>query len=930
MFGSTNRTTTGERWRLSRRRRGFLASLVSVVLVAGTTTVAHAAAPLDSSTEGRVIGTNKQAAALRECPADQVVIGARAQNRVGGSSADGILVQFDLLCGSITLDAAGSPVVTRSSTWLAFPQFNEGRGNTSDGVCPTNQVAHQLSGSTFEGAARWTQSAILHCRPLTVTPDGELRVDRRVPQTLVTAGNGQTNPKGQRIDGPSCGVGEPELSTVVIRGYRPQLGGEGLDGYAGSCGTFGSDASDAPASYGGASHTTNAGTYLGALVDAEKADQPTAEATGDDSTTGTEPNLGVDDEDGVATLAPVEGSEGTSYTADVTATNRVSTVSATLVGWIDFDRDGTFDESEAATSVVPTGSVDVPAKLVWTGLERRVVASGPTFARVRIAVGTDLASTTPTGAQRAGEVEDYAVQLVAATPTLSLSKTVEKVVDTGRDGLTNTGDVLTYAVAVTNPSTVSLTDVAVSDALPGLGTLTPSAWPSGQEGVLRPGQTVTYRADYTVTQADTDRGSVTNTASAAARSPLDASVVAPDSSTTTPLDQTAALTLTKKGVLDTQEAEAGDEIDYTFTVTNTGSLTVTQTAITDPKPGLSTVEYDAWPGTPGSLAPGESVTATAHYTLTQADIDARTVENTATATGVSSAGAIDPVTSSVSVPVAARSEIAIDKTAIYQGGDDPKPGDRIAYDIEVSNVGATTATDVTVHDALPGLSALVYDAFPSGTPGVLAPGDSVVARGTYALTQSDIDAGMVHNTAAANARNVDDTPIDEVMDTADVDLNDLAIVTITKTAAFTGGSYAVAGESVGYTFTVKNDGNVTLTDVQVDDRLPRLSLITFGTWPGTAGELAPGESVTASANYAVTEADIRAQGVSNTATALATARTGSVVSEPAVAIVPLSPEPKIVLAATGAAPLVAGMVVLALLILGALLWFAARRRQARR
>lgn len=138
------------------------------------------------------------------------------------------------------------------------------------------------------------------------------------------------------------------------------------------------------------------------------------------------------------------------------------------------------------------------------------------------------------------------------------------------------------------------------------------------------------------------------------------------------------------------------------------------------------------------------------------------------------------------------------------------------------------------------------------------------------------------------------------------------------------------GESIEYSFTLANTGNVTLTDVQVDDRLPRLSLITFGAWPGEAGQLAPGETVTATANYAVTDSDIRAQGVSNTATATASARSGAVVSEPSVAIVSLSPEPTILLAATGAAPMVAGLVVLGLMIVGCILWIAARRRQAKR
>ncbi|ONI63657.1 hypothetical protein ALI44B_02960 [Leifsonia sp. ALI-44-B] len=903
--------------------------LVALMVGGGAASSALAAVPVTPSTSGGIIGSQKNADAPRECEGDEVLVGARGQNRVGATGPGGILVQLDLLCGSVDIGADGKPAVTPNAEWLSFPAFNEGRGNTTEGLCPVNQVAYQLSGSTFTSqATQWTQSAILSCRPLVVTTDGELKVDGTAQKTLVTAGDSRANPTGQRIEGPFCESGDGELNSSIVRGYRPQLGGEGLDGYAPSCATFAVDHGDAPESYGAASHPANAGTFLGALVDGERMSAFSADARGDDAPAGDRPNVAVDDEDGVATLPTVEAIEGGGYSVDVATTNRVLSVPATLTAWIDFDRNGTFEPSEAASAVVPPGASGTSTRLTWTGLEKRIAASGTSFARIRLAVGNDAAG--PAGPQRAGEVEDYSVELVAAEPTLDLEKTVEKVTDVSKDGVTNTSDVLTYAFVVTNPSSVSVTGVTVTDPLPGLGALTATDWPSGSAGVLRPGQSVTFRADYTVTQADTDRGSVVNTASASALSPLNQAVDAPDSTTTTPLDRTASLTLTKKGVLAAGDAEAGDRVDYTFAVTNTGSLTVAQTAIVDPKPGLSTLEYDAWPGTPGSLAPGESVTASATYELTQADIDARSVDNTATVSGVSGAGPVPTVESTVSVPIPSRSEIAIEKTAVFEGGDTPKPGDRIAYEFEISNVGATTAKDVTVRDELPRLSTLTFEQYPSGTDGVLAPGQSVRATASYVLTQEDIDTGTVDNTASAGARTLDGSPIPEVLDAANVDLNNLAVLTIEKRAAFAGGSHAVPGESVEYSFTVTNEGNVTLTDVQVDDRLPRLSLITFGTWPGEAGQLAPGETVTASANYAVTDADIREQGVSNTASATASARSGPVVSEPSVAIVPLSPEPKIILAATGAAPMVAGLVVLGLLVLGSILWVAARRRQAKR
>lgn len=906
------------------------AAVVAVLLGGGATSAALAAAPVTPSTEGGIVGSQKGLNVPRECDADEVLIGARAQNRVGATGPGGILVQFDLLCGSVEITADGKPTVTPNSEWLTFDIFDEGRGNTSEGICPTNQIAYQLAGSTFASqGTRWTQSAILSCRPLVVTAGGELRVDGTAQKTVVTAGDGLSNATEQRIEGPFCPSGDGQVNSSILRGYRPQIGGEGLDGFAPSCATFAVDHGDAPESYGAASHPANAGTFLGALVDGETTSAFSADARGDDTTSGERPNLAVDDEDGVATVPAIEAVEGASYSLDVSTTNRVRSAPATLTAWIDFDRNGTFEQSEAVSAAVPAGTDGVSTRLTWTDLEKRITSSGETFARVRLAVGSD-SELSPTGPQAAGEVEDYAVQLVAAQPTLTLEKTVEKVTDVSGDAVTNTSDVLTYAFTVTNPSSVSLSGVSVIDPLPGLGALTAGEWPSGTAGVLRPGQSVTFRADYTVKQSDTDRGSVVNTASATGTSPQGDAVNAPESSTTTPLDRSASLSLTKQGRLSTGNAEAGDRVTYTFTVTNTGSLTVAQAAIVDPKPGLSTLEYDAWPGTPGSLAPGESVTASASYRLTQADIDARAVTNTATVTGVSSSGPIPSVTSTVSVPIQATSEIALDKTAAFEGGDTPKPGDRITYAFEISNVGATTATALTVRDELPGLSALTFEQYPSGTDGVLAPGQSVSAKATYVLTQTDIDAGTVDNTASAAARTVDGRPITEVQDSANVDLDNLAVLTIDKRAAFMGGSHATAGESIEYTFTVTNDGNVTLTDVQVDDRLPRLSLITFGTWPGQAGELAPGETVTASANYAVTDTDIRAQGVSNTAAATASARSGPVVSKPSVAIVPLSPEPKIILAATGAAPIVAGLVVLALMILGSILWIAARRREAQR
>ena len=136
---------------------------------------------------------------------------------------------------------------------------------------------------------------------------------------------------------------------------------------------------------------------------------------------------------------------------------------------------------------------------------------------------------------------------------------------------------------------------------------------------LAPGATTTCTADYTITQADVDAGTVDNTATAGATTPNgDAAATGPDS-TTTPTSDVATLTLDKQAaapvdVNGSGRVDAGDTIAYTFLLTNTGARTLTDVTVDDPKTG----PVDC-PTT--TLAPNASTTCTADYTITQADVD---------------------------------------------------------------------------------------------------------------------------------------------------------------------------------------------------------------------------------------------------------------------------------------------------------------------
>ncbi len=132
---------------------------------------------------------------------------------------------------------------------------------------------------------------------------------------------------------------------------------------------------------------------------------------------------------------------------------------------------------------------------------------------------------------------------------------------------------------------------------------------------LAPGASTTCTATYTTTQADLDRGGIANTGTATAAPPTGPAVTA-ESSLDIPATQHPAISLAKTANPTTFSAP-GTVITYSYTVSNTGNVTLTSVGVTDPMSGLSTMNCP----NVTSLAPGDSVTCTATYTTTQDDVD---------------------------------------------------------------------------------------------------------------------------------------------------------------------------------------------------------------------------------------------------------------------------------------------------------------------
>ena len=80
------------------------------------------------------------------------------------------------------------------------------------------------------------------------------------------------------------------------------------------------------------------------------------------------------------------------------------------------------------------------------------------------------------------------------------------------------------------------------------------------------------------------------------------------------------------------DVEAGDTLTYTFVVEKHRQTSPSPASTwTDPLPGLGAIAC-TFPGADGELAPTETATCTATYTVTQADVDGAEVDNTATVT----------------------------------------------------------------------------------------------------------------------------------------------------------------------------------------------------------------------------------------------------------------------------------------------------------
>jgi gliding motility-associated-like protein/uncharacterized repeat protein (TIGR01451 family) len=207
-------------------------------------------------------------------------------------------------------------------------------------------------------------------------------------------------------------------------------------------------------------------------------------------------------------------------------------------------------------------------------------------------------SNTATASVSDISVNDEVTVTATQSPALSITKTAN------RSSISALGDEIIYTLTVRNTGNVTLSGIVVTDPLTGLAETIEN---------LAPNETWTVNTTYTVTQADLDRGSVRNVASAKIGDDLET-----EDEIDVEVEKSSQIAVSKTTLTETYNV-IGQEIIYSITVTNTGNVTLSNVQVSDPLTGLA----ESIP----TLAPGQSVTFETTYAIQLKDLESGTLEN---------------------------------------------------------------------------------------------------------------------------------------------------------------------------------------------------------------------------------------------------------------------------------------------------------------
>ncbi|QAY65912.1 DUF11 domain-containing protein [Paenibacillus protaetiae] len=384
--------------------------------------------------------------------------------------------------------------------------------------------------------------------------------------------------------------------------------------------------------------------------------------------------------------------------------------------------------------------------------------------------GTVLTNVTTAVSDETGPVSDFATVVVSPAPSDTIVKTVSSAEAAP-------GDTVTYTITVTNAGNEAITNVHITDPALGVDVTLDQ---------LDPGDSVSLSVPFTIPLTAVEGEQIVNVATVTTNE-------------TDPEQDIAIVTVTGVPALlilksvSPSQAKPGAAVTYTFIVTNTGNTELSNVRLEDPLLGIRRRI--------GTLAAGESRTIDVPFTL---PLDATDdLVNTVTAAGDFDEQTVtddSQATLQVLLPGLELSK-TVNKAAA-------NPGETVFFTFTLTNTGEASLTNLVLSDPL-----LSYFQFIAE----LLPGSSITE--TLPFT---VPAGSLAGTVFTNLITVTSTELGPQTAEAGVTVNDVPAITLSKSADR---NHALPGETVSYTITVTNTGNLDLTNVTIRDALLGLDTV---------------------------------------------------------------------------------------------------------
>ncbi|MFA5273701.1 MAG: DUF11 domain-containing protein, partial [Candidatus Peribacter sp.] len=515
------------------------------------------------------------------------------------------------------------------------------------------------------------------------------------------------------------------------------------------------------------------------------------------------------------------------YTVSVTNTSQTAATNVTVTDTL---------PSLATFLSASDGGTQTAGTVTWSGLSIAAGATKALSVQAQVSAqatnGTVLTNTANVSGVTA--VDTTTVQASSLNADLSIAKTGPSTVQLG--------GTISYVVTVTNSGPATATNATVTDVIPGGLTFNAAASPGctlngGGTSVLcainslAAGQSQAFTLVFTAGSTALCSTNVLNAATISSADDPNSANNTSQTVTTAVQCGTPTYSITKTDGRTT--VLPGESLTYQITVTNTSSYAATNVQVTDALPGGVTYVTSSDSGilngatvqwTLGSLAAGASKTLIVIVTVPSTASDGTVLTNIALA-GTATAQDTTTVNTGGSSSSSSSSSSECNLTVTLRDSQDPvDPDEDFTYTIEVRNNNDTTVNNVALTQTLD--SNVIFLSTTGGGnddagntirwTGLSIGGYSTSTFTTSVRVRSDREGVTIRSNAfACSAQDSENTRVTG---------NDLppppppppdgATLTIDKQADR---SEAQAGSIIAYTIAVRNQSDVAVGPVTVED-----------------------------------------------------------------------------------------------------------------